>query len=197
MSSHHIVRDKQEPALLLATPEACSFEQASQLLEWSPVVMALPEALPEALSWQIKLDIALLSSTSSISSSDLEFQQPIQILQPSGNLLSFALSHLAEKNHKAVNISLQAGSFAQSEEILSTYAQKLDIVVYSQLWKQVFVRGGKFEKWLTEGSVLQFNATITQTKNLRQLSDGQWQVLQNGIVAVTGSKSFWLAEMIA
>lgn len=36
MSSHHIVRDDQEPALIIANGAACSSELLGQLLEWSP-----------------------------------------------------------------------------------------------------------------------------------------------------------------
>jgi thiamine pyrophosphokinase len=35
MSSHHIVRDDQEPALIIANGAACSAELLGQLLEWS------------------------------------------------------------------------------------------------------------------------------------------------------------------
>jgi len=44
MSSHHIVREKQEPALIIANGEACSTELLNQLLEWSPFVVVLDGA---------------------------------------------------------------------------------------------------------------------------------------------------------
>ena len=39
MSSHHIVRDDQEPALIIANGASCSNELLGQLLEWSPIVI--------------------------------------------------------------------------------------------------------------------------------------------------------------
>ena len=37
MSSHHIVRDDQEPALIITNGASCSEEELiGQLLEWSP-----------------------------------------------------------------------------------------------------------------------------------------------------------------
>ena len=59
MSSHHIVRDTQEPALIIANGEACSRELLDQLLEWNPVVMVLDGALPRVLELGIKIDIVL------------------------------------------------------------------------------------------------------------------------------------------
>ena len=45
MSSHHIVRDDQEPALIIANGAACSIELLGQLLEWSPLVVVLDSAM--------------------------------------------------------------------------------------------------------------------------------------------------------
>ena len=59
MSSHHIVRDDQEPALIIANGQSCSFELMGQLLEWSPVVMVLDGAIHRVLELGIKLDIVL------------------------------------------------------------------------------------------------------------------------------------------
>ncbi|MFD2144372.1 hypothetical protein [Mucilaginibacter antarcticus] len=42
MSSHHIVREKQEPALLVLGLDGFDEEQLGQLLEWSPTLMAPP-----------------------------------------------------------------------------------------------------------------------------------------------------------
>ena len=57
MSSHHIVREKQEPALIIANGEACSDELLGQLLEWSPFVVVLDGALDRVLHRQIKIDV--------------------------------------------------------------------------------------------------------------------------------------------
>lgn len=57
MSSHHIVREKQEPALIIANGEACSDELLGQLLEWSPFVLVLDGAIERVLSRGIKIDV--------------------------------------------------------------------------------------------------------------------------------------------
>ena len=49
MSSHHIVRDDQEPALIIANGEACSMELLNQLLEWNPLVIVLDSAITRVL----------------------------------------------------------------------------------------------------------------------------------------------------
>ncbi len=59
MSSHHIVRDNQEAALLIADGEACSVALMEELLEWSPFVIVLDGALARVLEWNIRVDVWL------------------------------------------------------------------------------------------------------------------------------------------
>jgi len=59
MSSHHIVRDDQEPALIIANGAECSMELLGQLLEWSPVVIVLDNAIDRVLQLDIKIDVLL------------------------------------------------------------------------------------------------------------------------------------------
>lgn len=59
MSSHHIVRDDQEPALIIANGLACNNELLGQLLEWSPLVIVLDAAIERVLELGIKVDVLL------------------------------------------------------------------------------------------------------------------------------------------
>ena len=59
MSSHHIVRDDQEPALIIANGASCSEELMGQLLEWSPLVIVLDSAIERVLELGIKVDVLL------------------------------------------------------------------------------------------------------------------------------------------
>lgn len=59
MSSHHIVKEKQEPALIIANGESCNFSLLEELLEWSPFVVVLDGALDRVLELGIKIDVLL------------------------------------------------------------------------------------------------------------------------------------------
>ncbi len=59
MSSHHIVRDDQEPALIIANGAACDPELLGQLLEWSPLVVVLDSAIERVIELGIKVDVLL------------------------------------------------------------------------------------------------------------------------------------------
>jgi len=59
VSSHHFVRDGQEPALIIANGEACSMELLGQLLEWNPYVLVLDGAIERVIDLNIRVDAVL------------------------------------------------------------------------------------------------------------------------------------------
>lgn len=59
MSSHHFVRDKQEPALIIANGESCSPSLLNSLLEWNPFIVVLDGAVHRVLELGIKFDVLL------------------------------------------------------------------------------------------------------------------------------------------
>lgn len=59
MSHHVVVRDDQEAALVVANGQACSPELLGQLLEWSPLVVALDGAFDRLLALGVKVDVVL------------------------------------------------------------------------------------------------------------------------------------------
>ena len=82
MSSHHIVREKQEPALLIANGEQCSMDLMNQLLEWSPTVIVLDGAIDSVIDKGIKVDILLgdFDSQEMDLQTIKESQHPIRII---------------------------------------------------------------------------------------------------------------------
>lgn len=59
MSSHHFVKENQEPALIIANGQHCSEALLGQLLEWSPYVIVLDGALDKVMSLGVKFDVLL------------------------------------------------------------------------------------------------------------------------------------------
>ena len=59
MSSHHIVRDDQAPALIIANGASCNPDLLGQLLEWSPLVIVLDSAMERVMKLDIKVDVLL------------------------------------------------------------------------------------------------------------------------------------------
>lgn len=114
MSSHHVVRDKQEPALIIANGAACGSTLLNDLLEWSPFVVVLDGAIHRVLDLQIKVDVLLGDfDRNEVSESKIrEAQDSIEIVYtPDQNKtdLEKAIDFLIERGHRAVNIVWATG----------------------------------------------------------------------------------------
>jgi thiamine pyrophosphokinase len=156
MSSHHIVRDDQEPALIIANGAACSYELLGQLLEWSPIVVVLDNAIDRVLQLDIKIDV-LLGDFDDNFNPELykEKQFPIEIIHtPNQDKtdLEKAFDYLIEKGHKAVNVVWATGKRADHTitNIINivSYRNKLKIVILDD-YSKVYLLPTKFEKWYT------------------------------------------------
>jgi len=154
MSSHHIVRDEQEPALIIANGQSCSFELMGQLLEWSPVVMVLDGAIHRVLELGIKLDIVLGDFDKTENWDELlANQQPVQVVHtPDQNKtdLEKGLDFLIAKGHKAVNILWATGKRADHHinnlSTLAKYKDQITIVMLDD-FSRIFNLPNQFTKW--------------------------------------------------
>ena len=159
MSSHHIVRDDQEPALIIANGAACNPELLGQLLEWSPLVIVLDSAIERVIELGIKVDV-LLGDFDRDFDPDYykEKQYPLEIVHtPDQNKtdLEKAFDYLIERKIPAANVVWATGRRADHTITNLTnivrYRNKLKIVILDDHSK-VFLLPRKFEKWYTENT---------------------------------------------
>ena len=59
MSSHHIVRDEQEPALIILSLKSVESAILDELLEWSPTVILPDHLIEEAAVLGFKFDVVI------------------------------------------------------------------------------------------------------------------------------------------
>ncbi len=159
MSSHHIVKDEQEPALIIANGAACSYELLAQLLEWSPIVMVLDGAINRVLNLGIKVDIVLGDFDSIDNINELsQHQQPIKIIHtPDQNKtdLEKGIEYLIKEGHKAINIIWATGHRADHNISNITnivrYKNDVSIVVYDDFSK-IYCLPKYFKKWYVKNT---------------------------------------------
>ncbi|OYU94537.1 MAG: thiamine diphosphokinase [Bacteroidetes bacterium B1(2017)] len=159
MSSHHVVRDTQEPALIIANGEACSFDLVQQLLEWSPIVMVLDGALPRVLELGIKIDIVLGDFDREHNPEEaLAHQHPVEIIHtPDQNKtdLEKGIDLLLSRNHKAINIVWATGRRADHTinniSNLARYKNEATLVIYDD-YSKIYCLPNSFDKWYAKGT---------------------------------------------
>jgi thiamine pyrophosphokinase len=156
MSSHHIVRDDQEPALIIANGASCNPELLGQLLEWSPLVIVLDSAMERVMKLNIKVDVLLGDFDRDFDANYYkEKQYPIEIvhtLDQNKTDLEKAFDYLHKRNIPAVNVVWATGKRTDHTITNLTnivrYREKLKIVILDDHSK-VFLLPKRFEKWYT------------------------------------------------
>ena len=161
MSSHHIVRTDQEPALIIANGQSCSNELLGQLLEWSPLVVVLDSAIQRVIDLNIKVDVLLGDFDRDFDPILYEQQQfPLEIVYtPNQDKtdLEKAFDYLIERKIPAVNVVWATGRRADHSITNMTnivrYRNKLKIVILDD-YSKIFVLQPDFKKWYTANSIL-------------------------------------------
>lgn len=161
MSSHHVVRDKQEPALIIANGESCSMELLGQLLEWSPTVLVLDGAVHRVEELGIKIDVLLGDFDGDINPREIEKrQQPIRIIHtPDQNAtdLEKSIEWLLKEGYSAANILWATGRRADhtvnNMMSLLKYAGQIDLVMLDD-YSRVFFLPKSYKKWYPADTII-------------------------------------------
>ncbi|MBC7524268.1 MAG: thiamine diphosphokinase [Flavobacterium sp.] len=210
MSSHHIVRDDQEPALIIANGASCSSELLGQLLEWSPVVVVLDNAIERVLQLDIKIDVLLGDFDDNFNPQIYKEKQfPLEIIHVPDQEktdLEKAFDYLIEKKHQAVNVVWATGKRADHTITNITnivrYRNKLKIVILDDHSK-IFLLPNKYQKWYPKSTPISLipigKVTGIFTENLKYKLDDEAlqigyrtgssnEVLEDGIVVINHRK---------
>ena len=177
MSSHHIVRDDQEPALIIANGESCSIDLLHQLLEWSPLVIVLDAAIDRVLELNIKVDVLIGDFDRNFDFQKYQTAQyPIKIIaieDQETTDLDKALLYLIDNKIPSANIVWATGKRADHTMTNITnivrYADRIKIVILDD-YSKIFHLPKTFTKWYPAKSILSLIPVGTvhgiTTKNL-------------------------------
>ena len=184
MSSHHVIRDEQEPALIIANGEACSFELMGQLLEWSPLVVVLDSAIHRVLDLNIKVDVLLGDFDRDFDAEKIRKEQyPIEIVYtPDQNKtdLEKAFDYLIKRGFPAANVIWATGRRADHTITNITnivrFREKLKIVIIDD-YSKIFLLPKTYEKWYPKGTPISLIpvgiASGISTQNLKYSLDNE------------------------
>lgn len=194
MSSHHIVIDNQEPALLLMRPEEVSEHIIDSLLEWSPMVIASEEALPFILRKWIKIDALIVENLEINWKEILEYQWPVNLLSES----EFPNSVIRFLKSKGIDILNYVGPFHEIQ--WQSYFQEVHLDVFSGHYRYHYINSGRFEKWMSPGRGIYLCTDSSdmhvRTQNILKLPNRKYEVEHEGIVSVEADGPLWVGEVV-
>lgn len=159
MSSHHIIRDGQEPALIIANGESCSRHLLDQLLEWSPIVMVLDGAIDRVIELGIKIDILAGDFDRNKDPNIIhQYQNAVEIVHtPDQDKtdLEKGIEILLARGHNSINIVWATGRRADhtinNMTLLARYKDKANLVIYDD-YSKIFLLRKQYTKWYTAGT---------------------------------------------
>ncbi|MCU0451893.1 MAG: hypothetical protein MUC97_18940 [Bernardetiaceae bacterium] len=193
MSSHHFVREAQEPALLLVGP-GVSYATLAQLLEWVPTVLVCPPALEWALALGIKMDGVVAPPTLLAEwGPRLAHQQPLLQLPAAQNPEATALRHLWQTGHQAVNV---VGPWSPPlwPPQWNAWATEGPLVLYAPGWRGIWAVG-QYAKWVAAGTLFWCAGDQPQA-GLQPAPGGQWLAPQPGWVRWHLAQPKWLWQSL-
>ena len=202
MSSHHFVKEQQEPAVLILDTNGISFDTVSPLLEWVPTVLVWQDCVEVVLSWGIKVDVILAAQEFQQANLYLlEEQYPVRFLTVSGaQPLEEGLHFLLASQHKGVHL---VGFDHAKLEDLASKIDLLDLTVLDEDWKYYPVKVGKFKKWFAASEI----RILAKENQPLELSNSNGQLLfpiqyltqielPEGISEFSSPGIFWVGEKV-
>ncbi|BDD06226.1 hypothetical protein [Aureibacter tunicatorum] len=202
MSSHHIIRDNQEPALFILDTNEVDWDILSDLLSWSPTVIVDESIVDEVASWGIKIDVVLVSENNyyDVKTGVGAFMLLQYVEKRSEDILNAGFEYLVSANHKAVNI---ISGFNSNMMNNNPYYESLDLVIYSSEQRYVLTKRSTFSKWVLKGEEFEIFSPIKCTDNLVPLTESEESKLQavhEGQISIEfqseENSTFWIGERL-
>jgi len=196
MSSHHFVKEGQEPALLIL--DALTFDIAGPLLEWAPLVVVAQPAVEDVILWNIKMDVVLAEDKSVQElSRKLVDQAPLTILShtPDESPLDNALYFLIRKKQNGVNIF--SSNPDETIVLAEKFVDQLQISIIDGTSKWSGITSGHFEKWMTAKTPIFLKKSREPQSialfGLKEAGD-HYECLADGMIGLKSNALFWVGE---
>lgn len=184
MSSHHIVREDQEPAVIVLTPDLLLQEKYHQLLEWSPTIICDFSAARALDSYGIKVDVIVDSNTHTFHQSHISFI-PLE-----STVLETAIDFLWRSGRKQAYVLSEAISLGLMNELAN---QELGLTILTQEARWMLIRK-EYAKWYRASELLEVlsNSSYQALGAVDAIGDNSFQTRQDGIVRIIPELNTWL-----
>lgn len=182
MSSHHVVREKQEPALLLLGLDSFPDEMLGQLLEWSPTVITTNSTADKLNAYGIKIDYLIANETTGVLQSDIKQLSPVN-----DEIIHSALKFLVDNGYPSVNIvtdDLDLDEF-------KPFFRLINLVIFHDR-KKIYPVNSGFSKWQPAGVMIEILGPATGLRFTGLLPAGhqQFKTIGDGFFTLSFTSDF-------
>jgi hypothetical protein len=195
VSSHHFVKEGQEPALFIL--EAFSLEAVEPLLEWAPLVIVSEKVVDDVMRWGIKIDV-VVAEREHIGQLDrqLSDQGPVKFLDYTGDLMSTVFEFLIDKNQSAVTIV--SNSHDDVIEASQLFGKNINISILTAAIRWSYIAVAHFKKWFPANSTLLIrgSAAVHLFDPSEKFISDRIVTRGDGIISLESSEGFWVGEQV-
>jgi thiamine pyrophosphokinase len=156
MSSHHYVKDGQEPALVIANGAMCSYQILTSLMEWCPYIVVCDGAYKHVQNLQIVPNV-VIGDFDSLGEVERDLHTEfIELNDQETTDLEKALNHLLQKGYTDINVVWAAGKrLDHTLNNVATLAKYPDIrIVIIDDYTRTFVLPKTYKKRYEKGQQL-------------------------------------------
>lgn len=180
MSSHHVIRENQEPAVYFRHPE--EVDSWLDLLEWGPLVLGNAQTIPLLKERDVFIDVAIGVDKEEI---------PANIQQ---NWLEEILKWLINRKHQELHILGRTSK----EELLLAHKAGLVADAYFDHAQHVLITSFPWKKWMAKGMKFQYagkvDKVIFQSAEWITKSDTIIPLEKDGLVEIQGVEPIMLTH---
>jgi len=188
MSSHHIIRDNQEPALILADLDGFPVEKLGHLLEWAPFTICSAGALDQALTYGISLDVVFSDEKpEALFAGKLSHLPHVKVFTHDPDWLKTSVVLLRRMDHEAAHV-VQSDETCDVEQ-WGALQEFLALNWFTPGWRYVWVRQ-QFRKWLPADTELKVFSDYALEIAGAEFVDNKWKIKEKGLVTIRSQASF-------
>ncbi|WKK86129.2 hypothetical protein QYS48_03780 [Marivirga arenosa] len=188
MSSHHVIRDEQEPPILIFELHD-NWNQLSELLGWSPLVLIKPELKYYFEIMRTKIDGLILEEDNTLEAEEGD------IILKSDNLWPSIAKWLNKKKYTGLNV------FCKNDLMLSKFISikntiHLPINFFTESGKYILNVEPIFKKWYPKDFKLKLeNSENFELSNLSK-SEDYLKVIEDGMITIKSQNEYPLISEI-
>ncbi|WKK76355.1 hypothetical protein QYS49_03075 [Marivirga salinae] len=177
MSSHHIIRDEQEPPVLVFQLND-NWPQLSEILGWSPNLLIMPELKDIFELKQTKIDGYLIEENREVNIGEKD------LVYNNSQILESLLNWISKKKYTALNIFCDDNFMMELFQQLKTLPTSIPFIFFTEKGKYILKPNANFKKWYPENFQIEIvNDDIKIIENLKREQDG-YRVDKAGFVCI-------------
>lgn len=158
MSSHHIVRDQQEPALIVEDISEFPIKSLNEMLGWSPTVVCLEKSIVQFSMYGLKVDHAIVEKKKLLTFEEiLSHQYPFTLHKSEENSLKQAIYILKESAHPAINIITSKARLSEAMREVLAYPE-IEFSIFTPQAKALLHRKNEYHKWVPKDTQIELES---------------------------------------